>query len=440
MEVAIVGAGVAGLAAMRLLEDRGIRTCVIEARDRIGGRILTVHDERLPHAIELGAEFIHGSAEETVEMLEPARLLAIAIEGNRWRMRGGKLRNLDDFYEQLNLVMRHLKTDGRDESFADFLSRAPGGRTAAEARALALQFVEGFHAADPRLISAIALAEGGSPGNDREEQRMMRITSGYHGVPAWLAAGLGDRIALERVVDRIEWGRGAAKVHARDPDGQSMTVSAKAVIITVPVAVLFAEAGEEGSIELSPEVHVIEKMKNRLEMGSVARVTMLFGERWWTGKLGAVPKDQSLDTMSLVRGETDEFPVCWTLHPAHLPAMVCWTGGPAAKRMADLPYEERLGRAVTGLAKNLGVTRRRVESQLEAAWSHNWDRDPYARGAYSYPMVGGAHAAKELARPVEKTIWFAGEAADAEGRNGTVNGAIGSGRAAAKAAADAVMT
>jgi monoamine oxidase len=108
--------------------------------------------------------------------------------------------------------------------------------------------------------------------------------------------------------------------------------------------------------------------------------------------------------------------------------------------MADLPYEERLSRAITGLARNLGVTKRRVESQLEAAWTHNWDRDPYARGAYSYPMVGGSDAAKELARPIQNTIWFAGEAADAEGRNGTVNGAIGSGRQAAKAAARAIAT
>jgi monoamine oxidase len=440
VDVAIVGAGVAGLAAMRLLEDRGVRTRVIEARDRIGGRIWTLRDERLPHAIELGAEFIHGSAEETVEMLEPARLVANAIDGHRWRMKGGKLRKLDDFWKQLDVVMRHLKGDGRDESFADFLSRTPGGRSAAEARALALQFVENFHAADPRLISAIGLSDGGSPGDDREEQRMMRIGTGYDGIPAWLARGLGERIVLQRAVDRIEWDRDGVTVRARDPNGQAMTISARAVIVTIPLDVLFAEAGKEGSIEFSPAVPVIDKLKSRLAMGSVARVTMLFRERWWTEKISALPKDESLDSMSFVQGEIKEFPVCWTLHPAHLSAMVCWTGGLAAKRMADLPYEERLSRAITGLARNLGVTKRRVESQLEAAWTHNWDRDPYARGAYSYPMVGGSDAAKELARPIQNTIWFAGEAADAEGRNGTVNGAIGSGRQAAKAAARAIAT
>ena len=66
-------------------------------------------------------------------------------------------------------------------------------------------------------------------------------------------------------------------------------------------------------------------------------------------------------------------------------------------------------------------------------WTHDWNLDPFARGAYSYSMVGGKNAAAQLAKGVEGTLWFAGEAADAEGRNGTVNGAIGSGRAAAKA-------
>src|SRR5918911_2581612 len=94
-DVAIVGAGVAGLAAMRALEERGVRTCVVEARDRIGGRIHTVRDPRLPHPVELGAEFVHGSAPEVVEIIRDARLLAYAIEGQRWRARGGRVARLD---------------------------------------------------------------------------------------------------------------------------------------------------------------------------------------------------------------------------------------------------------------------------------------------------------------------------------------------------------
>ncbi|MFL5623623.1 MAG: FAD-dependent oxidoreductase, partial [Gemmatimonadaceae bacterium] len=94
--------------------------------------------------------------------------------------------------------------------------------------------------------------------------------------------------------------------------------------------------------------------------------------------------------------------------------------------------------AISSLAENLGVTKRRVASQLEGFWTHDWQSDPFSRGAYSYALVGGARAAARLARPTQNTIWIAGEAADAEGRNGTVHGAIGSGRNAARAAARAL--
>lgn len=62
---------------------------------------------------------------------------------------------------------------------------------------------------------------------------------------------------------------------------------------------------------------------------------------------------------------------------------------------------------------------------------HDWTHDPFARGAYSYQTVGGERAPASLARPLRGTLFFAGEAADAEGRTGTVHGAIGSGRRAA---------
>ena len=65
---------------------------------------------------------------------------------------------------------------------------------------------------------------------------------------------------------------------------------------------------------------------------------------------------------------------------------------------------------------------------LAGAHLHDWQQDPYARGAYSYVMAGGAHAREALAEPVARTLYFAGEAADLEGEAGTVAGALQSGR------------
>jgi monoamine oxidase len=69
---------------------------------------------------------------------------------------------------------------------------------------------------------------------------------------------------------------------------------------------------------------------------------------------------------------------------------------------------------------------------VTAAWTHNWRDDPFARGAYSYLVVGGTDAPTKLSRPLEQTLFFAGEATDPEGRTGTVHGAIATGRRAAE--------
>ena len=101
--------------------------------------------------------------------------------------------------------MRH--PDARrtpDRSFLDFLESEAWGRTHAHDRRLALEFVEGFHAADATRLSERSIANGGVP-EERDEQRQARILDGYDRVPAALAAGLGERIRLSRTVSHVTW-------------------------------------------------------------------------------------------------------------------------------------------------------------------------------------------------------------------------------------------
>src|SRR4051812_11773899 len=244
----------------------------------------TLHDERLPHGIELGAEFIHGSAPELVELADEAGLTPFIIEGERWRPRGKKLVKAVDHWRELHKVMRYLPESGADESFEKFLDREPGGKSAGEARTLAKQFVEGFHAAQPQKISAKALAEGGAPSEDPEEQRMMRIPSGYDGVPRWLARGLDGRIVTDTMVTGVEWERGNVVISARATGDRKLSLRARAAIVTAPLSVLFAQPGEPGTIAFRPAPPVLEKMRGKLTMGSVQRVVLLFRELWWTAK------------------------------------------------------------------------------------------------------------------------------------------------------------
>ena len=117
--------------------------------------------------------------------------------------------------------------------------------------------------------------------------------------------------------------------------------------------------------------------------------------------------------------------------PEKLPIITGWAPFHCAERLSGKSTEFVVDKCLHSLSRVLRISRSELESLLAHAYWHDWQSDPLSRGAYSYPMVGGAGAAKQLARPIENTLWLAGEAADAVGRNGTVTGAIGSGRTAA---------
>jgi monoamine oxidase len=112
LDVVIIGAGAAGIAAARDLHDRGVSLLVIEARERIGGRVWTHRDPRTPIPIELGAEFIHGSAPEIEKTLSEAQLPVVDIAGRRWMVSGARWRRLDDFWDRLCGVMHLMKGIG----------------------------------------------------------------------------------------------------------------------------------------------------------------------------------------------------------------------------------------------------------------------------------------------------------------------------------------
>jgi monoamine oxidase len=433
-DVVVIGAGAAGLSAARALDAGGVDVVVLEARERLGGRVLTLRDANTPFPIELGAEFIHGSAPELYSLLDDSGLASLDISGRHWHVAGSQLRPMDDFWERIDKVMRRL--DGKrhpDRSFATFLEKKPGGRRLAAERRLALQFVEGFHAADPDRISEQALASGGSPRGDVRERRLGRVVEGYDHVIDALAGPLGDRIRRSAVVMRVRWAPGNVVVEARHPDGRPRpAITARAAIIAVPLGVLKAAPGETGTIEFDPELRAKRESLDHLAMGSVVRVVLRLSERFWASDWFAKQSGRpDLDTLSFLHTNDEQFPIWWTAYPVRAPIIIGWHGGPTATTLAQLASEEIESAAIDALGRQLGVQPRRLRGMVDAAWMHDWEHDPFARGVYSYQTVGGVNAPAELARPLRGTLFFAGEATDAEGRTGTVHGAIATGRRAA---------
>lgn len=432
--VIVLGAGVSGLAAAARLVDAGLDVTVLEARDRVGGRVWTTTPPGLVVPVELGAEFLHGETDEIDEIAHVEGLRVIDIAGRRWSSRRGRLTLMDDFWERIDRAMRRLReTRTRDRSFADALSARRGLRS--DDRQLALQYVEGFHAADPYSVSERSLAQGGSPRGDVRERRIGRMLDGYGAIVDALARPIRDRIRLNAVVSLLRWRRGSVEVELDDRgSGSPSTLSADAAIVTLPLGVLQANPGSEGAVDFEPGVPSIERNVSRLCMGHVVKVVLQLDEPFWASERFAKHAgDERFDTLAFLHSrDVVAFPVWWTPYPVRAPVLVGWRGGPVARELSRMTRDAIIAAATESLATILAMGTRTISKRVAAAFVHDWTNDPYARGAYSYVGVDGVTAARSLSRPVEGTLFFAGEHADTEGRNGTVHGAIASGRAAAQ--------
>jgi monoamine oxidase len=158
----------------------------------------------------------------------------------------------------------------------------------------------------------------------------------------------------------------------------------------------------------------------------VLKVLLQFREAFWDELSGGRYRD-----VAFFHPREAPFPTFWTALPLRVPLLVAWAAGPKADRLAHAAKTEIVEHALASLAELFG-NRPMIDKLLDSAWLHDWQRDPYARGAYSYVTVGGDDAREQLAEPLRDTLFFAGEAADTEGEAGTVAGALQSGRRAAR--------
>jgi phytoene dehydrogenase-like protein len=166
-DVVVVGAGAAGLAAADALRRAGLGVVVLEARDRIGGRIFTHRDARVPVPIELGAEFVHGEAPETNRLLREAGQALLDLGGESWERRGGRLHPAGEYWRLVDRVLSRISEEDPDLTLDEWLAKKPGGPSLARARTLTRRFVQGFHAADPARVSLRSLAAAGRPPPNR---------------------------------------------------------------------------------------------------------------------------------------------------------------------------------------------------------------------------------------------------------------------------------
>lgn len=431
-DVIVIGGGAAGLAAAGQLAAAGLRTVVLEARGRLGGRIDTRFDPEWSVPIERGAEFVHGTPWELWDIIHRAALGVYEVQGEHWYTKGDDLVQSDELWDKVDGVLERLGNLGSEDlSFAQFLDTHCRD-AAPEARAMATRYVEGLNAADKDLISAQSLRQADLAAQRIHGDRAFRVQSGYSRVIAWLHAGphtANLKIRPNTIVSTIAWQPGQVQVESRSVAGTVLEPwTAPRVIVSLPLGVLQADADALGGVRFVPETPEKQQAIGQLRMGPVVKAILRFDEPFW--------EDRGAKDLSFLHAEGEPLPTWWTPLPLRAPVLIGWAGGPAAARISHLDERTLLDLALGTLARALVLDRSHLDGRLQAWHVCDWQADPFSRGAYSYVMAGGVEAVGRLAQPVAKTLYFAGEASEG-GFSGTVASALASGyRAAAEALRD----
>lgn len=422
-DVLVIGGGAAGLAAAASLVDAGLSVRLLEARDRLGGRIWTRREPGLPAPLELGAEFVHGAAPATLRLLSACGGAVVDTPDVHWRARRWRLEPGDDAFAAVGPLLAPAKRLRGDLSFDAYLAarRAP-----AAVKELARMMVQGFDAADPARVSvrSIACEWTGGAGTEAPQYRPL---GGYgpmlDALVARLPPGRFD-LRLATRVRAIAWRRGRVDAIADGPAGERTHRAARAVI-ALPLGVLQATAGDAAHVQFQPVLRSKQRALAGLAPGPVLKLVLRFRRAFWDEL-----ERGRYRNVSFWHVAGAPFPTFWNALPTRAPLLTAWAGGPHAEAMADLDDGARIDRALATLERVLPDPRWRDD--LQGAWLHDWQRDACSRGAYSYVLAGGGESRRALARPLAGTLYFAGEASDVDGESGTVAGALQSGARAAR--------
>jgi monoamine oxidase len=418
-DVLVIGGGAAGLAAAGQLTRAGLRVTLLEARDRLGGRIFTQHHADYP--VELGAEFVHGRPEEILGIAAAAGVPIMPVQGNFRRKSNGSWAEAGDVMMEVEELFARLPGDGLDQSFQHYVDRT-GVNEAIKQQAL--RYVQGFHAADPSLISVLSIIRDNQAQEVVEGDRQFRIATGYEHLVRAMANRIDSALCdvqLNSVLTEISWRPG--ETVARTADARFHAARA---IVTLPLGVLKA-----GSVVFSPALPEKQNAVKFLEMGPVIRVSLCFNEKFWE-------RQKEMAGLSFLFTDDPQFPTWWTSNPLPYPILTGWAAGKCAVQLKGHSRLDVIDTAMRSLARIVEISEHSLAGLTTAAFTHDWQADPFSRGGYSYAAVGGIDAARALAVPVAETLYFAGEATDSNGRNGTVHGAIASGERAARELLQAV--
>ncbi len=413
--ILIIGAGAAGLMAARELSKAGKKVIILEARDRIGGRIWPVDNVGFDAVIQAGAEFVHGKAPVTKALMKEAGMTITPSEGGMWNLRDGELTQSDQEVPNHELLLEKLKDLKEDITVDQFLTEYFADEKYDALRNSVSKMVEGYDAADPKKISTFAVRDEWLSTHSLEQYR---VDEGYNTLLNFFEKELRENnveVIFKTKVKTIDISTG--KVIVTSGDGSQY--EAEKVIVTVALPLI-------KNLEFIPALPQKVKAAENIGFGGVIKIPLQFSERWW---LKARGKDSSKMLFML---SNEVVGTWWTRYPDEAPFITGWMAGPKTELFKSKSEEEILSEALNSLSNIFEISVEDLRKKLVAYKVVNWPADPLALGAYSYSTPETKAARTELLKPENNILFFAGEALY-EGKDaGTVEGALASGKETAE--------
>ncbi|HFQ94408.1 MAG TPA: FAD-binding protein [Anaerolineae bacterium] len=416
--VLIIGAGMAGLAAGQTLRQAGYAVTLLEARDRLGGRVWT--DRAWPDVpLDMGASWIHGVDGNPITALAEQFGAATkrtdydsvtVFDANGSRLSGRELAELDEYAEELYAVLAQAQAErDRDVSLQTVIDQAAAAEALSQEEMLRLNYVvnatiEQEYAADSAELSLFEFDQDEAfPGED------VLFPGGYDQIVNGLAQGLDARTL--HVVEKVEYGDTAVNVQTNQGE-----FTAERAIVTVPLGVL-----QKRRIQFDPALPAQKTAAiNSLGMGLLHKTYLRFPEPFWD------KRKHFIERIPVKKGVWGEFLNMYRY--IQEPVLVGFNAGSYGRYLETLGDEEIVAGAMAALRGMYGH-----DIPDPEAWRiSRWGLDPYSYGSYSFMPVGVTGEAYDwLAEPVNGRLFFAGEATHRT-YPATVHGAFLSGRRAAR--------
>ncbi|HMI18140.1 MAG TPA: NAD(P)/FAD-dependent oxidoreductase [Sphingomonas sp.] len=397
IEVAIIGAGAAGIAAARRLQDRGRKVLLVEAMDRVGGRAHTITVEGL--ALDLGCGWLHSAERNPLARFAEAENAAIDRSHAAWR---NQLRNLGFSAEQQRAAWKTY--DSFDQSLRD---NPPPDDIAGKAIARDhpwrpyLDMISGaLNGAELDFVSAKDLLAY----DDSASETNWRLPAGY----GTLIGGAARALPLSLATKVLAIDHQGARVGIETSKGR---ITADAVIVAVPTDIL-----ARGDIAFTPAVDDHLHAASCLPLGRVDKLFLAMEDA------DAVPPETHLlgNPHSALTGS-------YYLRPFGRPLIECFFGGIAARAMEEAGDVGRIAFAIEEISALLGSDFAKRLQPVAGSW---WHKEATIGGAYSHALPGHADKRAILAAPADERLHFAGEACSAHDYS-TAHGAWQSGLDAA---------